>query len=70
MSRFEHASEQYEAKRLLEAALVEGPVHAYLFHGPAGVGKRELARAFARELLGTTRAARTPTSTRSTRSAR
>ena len=55
VSRFEHAKEQYEAKRLLEAALVEGPVHAYLFHGPAGVGKRELARAFARELLGTTR---------------
>ena len=55
MSRFEHAKEQYEAKRLLEAALVEGPVHAYLFHGPAGVGKRELARTFARELLGTTR---------------
>src|SRR4051794_22934004 len=25
--------------------------HAYLFHGPAGAGKREAARAFAAELL-------------------
>ncbi len=56
MSRFERSREQQEAKRLLDAAVVEGPAHAYLFHGPAGVGKRELARAFARELLGTTRA--------------
>ena len=36
VSRFERFSEQQEAKRLLDAALVEGPVHAYLFHGPAG----------------------------------
>jgi DNA polymerase III subunit delta' len=57
VSRFEASSEQHEAKRLLDAAIVEGPVHAYLFHGPAGVGKRKLARAFALELLGTTRAA-------------
>ena len=52
MSSFDSVSEQHEAKRLLAAALQEGPVHAYLFHGPAGVGKRALARLFAGELLG------------------
>jgi DNA polymerase-3 subunit delta' len=52
MSGFETVPEQHEAKRLLAAALQEGPVHAYLFHGPAGVGKRELARRFGAELLG------------------
>jgi DNA polymerase-3 subunit delta' len=44
--------EQAEAKRLLGAALAEGPAHAYLFHGPPGVGKRRFALAFAGELLG------------------
>ena len=52
MSGFETVPEQHEAKRLLAAALQEGLAHAYLFHGPAGVGKRELARRFAAELLG------------------
>jgi DNA polymerase-3 subunit delta' len=45
-------ADQDEAKRLLDAALAEGPAHAYLFHGPAGVGKRRAALAFAAELLG------------------
>jgi DNA polymerase III subunit delta' len=48
---FEHP----EAGRLLDASLREGPAHAYLFHGPPGVGKREVARTFARALIGTTR---------------
>lgn len=49
---FENVPEQAEAKALLEAALAEGAAHAYLFHGPPGVGKRGLAVAFAAELLG------------------
>jgi DNA polymerase III subunit delta' len=49
---FETFPEQLEAKRLLAAALAEGPAHAYLFHGPPGVGKRRAALAFAGELLG------------------
>src|ERR671922_1673801 len=44
--------EQEEAKRLLGAGLADGLAHAYLFHGPAGVGKRRAALAFAAELLG------------------
>jgi DNA polymerase-3 subunit delta' len=44
--------EQEEAKRLLTAALAEGPAHAYLFHGPPGTGKRRAAYAFAGELIG------------------
>ena len=63
--------EQPEAKRLLDAALDEGPAHAYLFHGPPGVGKRRLACAFARELVGDERRARRiRTSICSSRSAR
>jgi DNA polymerase-3 subunit delta' len=49
---FEQLPEQLEAKRLLAAALEEGPAHAYLFHGPAGVGKRRAGLAFAAALLG------------------
>jgi DNA polymerase-3 subunit delta' len=40
------------ARLVLSAALADRPSHAYLFHGPAGTGKREAARAFAAELLG------------------
>ena len=44
--------EQAEARRLLDAALAEGSAHAYLFHGPPGVGKRRAALGFAGALLG------------------
>src|SRR3954462_9410793 len=41
------------ARAVLAAAVPPGgqASHAYLFHGPAGAGKREAARAFAAELL-------------------
>jgi DNA polymerase-3 subunit delta' len=39
------------ARLVLSAALADRPSHAYLFHGPAGTGKRDAARAFAAELL-------------------
>src|SRR4051794_23187219 len=39
------------AAAVLGAALRDRPSHAYLFHGPAGSGKREAAREFAAELL-------------------
>jgi DNA polymerase-3 subunit delta' len=51
LTSFDSIPEQAEAKRLLLAAL-ERPAHAYLFHGPAGVGKRRFAVAFASVLLG------------------
>ena len=40
-----------QARMALSNALATGPSHAYLFHGPPGVGKRTAARAFAAELL-------------------
>jgi DNA polymerase-3 subunit delta' len=52
MDAFESFPEQAEAKRLLRAAVAEGPAHAYLFHGPPGVGKRTAALAFAAALIG------------------
>ena len=52
---FTAVPEQPEAKRLLTAALAERPAHAYLLHGPPGVGKRTAAVAFAAALLGDAR---------------
>jgi DNA polymerase III subunit delta' len=49
---FETFPEQDEAKALLRSALAEGPAHAYLFHGPRGVGKRRAAVTFAGVLIG------------------
>jgi DNA polymerase-3 subunit delta' len=57
MEPFASVPEQPDATRLLTAALAEGPAHAYLFHGPAGVGKRSAAFAFASALLGDERRA-------------
>ncbi len=47
----EAAGSQSRASGSLEAALREGPSHAYLITGPAGSGKAALARAFAAEIL-------------------
>ena len=55
MEPFASVPEQAEAKRLLTAALTEGGAHAYLLHGPAGVGKRTAAFAFAGAILGDAR---------------
>ncbi len=42
---------QPRAQMALDAALKSGPSHAYLFRGPRGAGKREMARWFAAEVL-------------------
>jgi DNA polymerase-3 subunit delta' len=52
VTTFDALPEQLEAKGLLANALTEGPAHAYLLHGPPGVGKGDLALLFAAELLG------------------
>jgi len=51
LSSATHGSYQRKALMALSAALEVGPSHAYLFRGPRGAGKRELARAFAAEIL-------------------
>ena len=56
------------AAAVLGAALPRPPIHAYLFHGPAGAGKREAAREFAAELLA--RDARRPDENARARAAR
>ena len=46
------AEDHPQARMVLSTALASGqPSHAYLFHGPAGTGKRTVARSFAVELL-------------------
>lgn len=47
----EATTHQARAGLALTAALRDGPSHAYLFQGPAGSGKRRIARAFAAEIL-------------------
>lgn len=52
MVPFAAVPEQAGAKRLLSAALADGPANAYLLHGPPGVGKTAAARAFAAAIIG------------------
>jgi DNA polymerase-3 subunit delta' len=47
MPLFKHILDQDLALTALRQALVHGPSHAYLFSGPAGLGKSEAAVAFA-----------------------
>jgi DNA polymerase-3 subunit delta' len=42
---------QETAKKLISNAVQNGPSHSYLFHGPAGVGKKTLSLEFANALL-------------------
>ncbi|MBR6688634.1 MAG: DNA polymerase III subunit delta' [Clostridia bacterium] len=51
---FEKIIGHNESKKILENDIVNGKVsHAYLFSGIEGIGKRELALEFAKELLNT-----------------
>jgi DNA polymerase III subunit delta' len=50
-SRLEGQENHPHARAVLGSALRGDPSHAYLFHGPPGVGKRTVARSFAAELL-------------------
>jgi DNA polymerase-3 subunit delta' len=61
MDAFATVPEQDEAKRLLAAALTGEGAHAFLLHGPAGVGKRTAAFALASGLLGDDRRVRART---------
>jgi DNA polymerase-3 subunit delta' len=61
VTTFADVPEQPEAMRLLESALGDGEAHAFLFHGPPGVGKRAAARALAGALLGDPRRVATGT---------
>lgn len=47
----ESTSHQPRVRAELEAALRQGPSHAYLFRGPSGSGKARAARAFAAGIL-------------------
>ena len=64
---FAAVAEQAEAKRLLSAALADGPAHAYLLHGPPGVGKRRRSRCLRRRAARRPRARRAAHAPRSLR---
>ncbi|QAY67478.1 DNA polymerase III subunit delta' [Paenibacillus protaetiae] len=54
MLSMEQVAGQWKAKKLLQHALRSGKVsHAYLFHGPAGTGRKQMALAFAKALFCT-----------------